>query len=195
MAWFSPKSWDSGFYHRLRQKARPGGLCLLAPQMRRWEVDTCRTKRAGLLQTTGIVTEVKDPGPHPICWCCPRVSIESPVSQATWMVGHPIAWPDPCPQVESLEMLRLSGLWWWPGSRPATHLVVHSACCLRRANDKMARLLPQEPAEGSTGANVSLSLWPLSRSSGGDARHSWPLLREGGSTENSPPRQFLNHKG
>lgn len=71
------------------------GSDLLAPQMRRWEVDTCRIKRSGVLHTTGIH---RKPGPRPhlaeppvVLVACPQVSTESP--EQTWMAGHPIAWP------------------------------------------------------------------------------------------------------
>lgn len=65
VAWFAPSPGTQVSTTDSDKTPDQVGSGLLAPQMRRWEVDTYRTKRSGVLQTTGIVTELKDPRPSP----------------------------------------------------------------------------------------------------------------------------------
>lgn len=65
------------------------GSDLLAPQVRRWQVDTCGIKRSGVLQTTGVVRKKE---PQAISWqrdsclcllgAVPELALKSPTSRA-----------------------------------------------------------------------------------------------------------------
>lgn len=78
------------------------GSDLLAPQVRRWQVDTCRIKRSGVLQTTGVARKKE---PQAIsrqrdgCLCLlgavPEFALKVPRPEQTRMVDHPNAWPHP----------------------------------------------------------------------------------------------------
>lgn len=91
------------------------GSDLLAPQMRRWEVDTCGIKRSGVLRSTDVVRK-KEPqalswkrDQLSVCWMLsPCQHCKSHVqSKQGWLVTLlPVHTLD---SIEGLEMKRLSG--------------------------------------------------------------------------------------
>lgn len=117
----------------------PVGSDPLAPQMRWWEVGTCRVRRSGVLRTTGIVTGSKSSMPSPgratgcpfllvlsLCYHCKSCVLSKQGWQVTILPDQTLH-----ARLRAWKGLGCQGSGWWPGSWLATNPMVHSAFCLQ----------------------------------------------------------------